>query len=117
MKYGVRSKEIKTVDPKKEAGSIKQPLGLVPPISLSALSEALKHGADKYGPFNWRTNGIESFTYVHAMMRHLDAWRDGEDNDPQSGLSHIAHVMANCAILLDAAACNKLTDTRYKIQK
>ena len=47
-------------------------------------------------------------------MRHLNAWRDGEDLDPESGLSHIAHIATSCNILLDAAACGTLQDDRNK---
>ena len=74
-----------------------------------------KLGADKYGPFNWRLTGVCASTYVHAILRHLNAWRNGEDTDPESGRSHIAHVACCCNILLDAAACGTLDDDRDKM--
>jgi hypothetical protein len=73
-----------------------------------------KLGAEKYGAYNWRKTGVCASTYVHAILRHLNAWRDGEDNDRESGLSHIAHIGASCNILLDAAACGRLEDDRVK---
>ena len=73
-----------------------------------------KLGAEKYGPFNWRETGVCATTYVAAIMRHLNAWRDGEDLDPESGISHIAHVACSCNILLDAKHCNTLQDDRYR---
>jgi hypothetical protein len=73
-----------------------------------------KLGAEKYGAYNWRKTGVCASTYVHAILRHLNAWRDGEDNDRESGLSHIAHIGASCNILLDAAACGRLEDDREK---
>jgi hypothetical protein len=47
-------------------------------------------------------------------MRHLNAWRDGEDLDPESGISHIAHIATSCNILMDAAVCGTLQDDRNK---
>lgn len=73
-----------------------------------------KLGAEKYGPYNWRETGVCATTYVAAIMRHLNAWRDGEDLDPESGISHIAHVACSCNILLDAQHCNTLQDDRYR---
>lgn len=69
---------------------------------------------EQEGSFNWRRTGVCASTYVHAILRHLNAWRDGEDLDPESGRSHIAHVACCCNILLDAAACGTLDDDRNK---
>jgi hypothetical protein len=40
------------------------------------------------------------------------AWRDGEAIADDSGCHHLAHVMACCAILLDAMECGALNDDR-----
>lgn len=105
---------MRSEDVKKVQGDTKTPLHLIPVAATRALAYALQHGAMKYGAFNWRSSGIESLTYVAALMRHLDAWRAGEDIDPDSGESHLAHIMANCAILMDAEAYGSLEDNRYK---
>lgn len=73
----------------------------VPPVALVALAEAMQNGADKYGKFNWRGTGVSRADYYAAMMRHLLAWAGGEEVAPDSGVSHLGHIMANCAILLD----------------
>lgn len=99
-------------DPKGEAGSRKTPLGLIPSPAMEETAKAMKYGADRYGAYNWRKTGVCATTYVHAILRHLNAWRDGEDNDPESGITHIAHIAASCNILMDAAACGKLEDDR-----
>lgn len=104
-------------NPKEAAGRAKCPLHLVPPVAMSATAYALEHGAEKYQKFNWRAAGINTTTYIAAALRHLTAYADGEDNDPSSGLSHIAHVMAGMAILLDAQACGMATDDRNKLPK
>lgn len=99
-------------DPKGQAGAAKVPLHLIPTVAMTAESAALKQGAEKYGLDNWRESGVNAMTYVGAMLRHLTAWRDGEDVDPDSGISHLGHIRANCAILLDAAHVGKLVDDR-----
>jgi len=103
-----------SLDPKGAAGNKKAPLHLIPPTAMEKIAWAHKLGADKYGPYNWRETKVCATTYIAAMMRHLNAWRDGEDLDPESGITHLAHVVASCNILMDAAACNTLQDDRYR---
>lgn len=102
-------------DPKGEVGATKPPLGLIPSIAMEAAAWAHKLGSEKYGTFNWRVTGVCASTYVSAIMRHLNAWRDGEDLDPESGVSHLGHVIASANILLDSAHCGTLQDDRSKL--
>jgi len=102
-------------DPKGAAGAVKTPLGLIPPSAMEEIAWVHSLGSSKYGKFNWRMTGVCASTYVHAILRHLNAWRNGEDTDPESGRSHIAHVACCCNILLDAAACGTLDDDRDKM--
>jgi len=99
-------------DPKGAAGALKTPLGLIPPYAMEQTAWVHKLGSDKYGPYNWRKTGVCASTYVNAIMRHLNAWRDGENLDPESGISHLAHVACSCNILLDADYCGTLQDDR-----
>ena len=101
-------------DPKGQIGATKAPLGLVPPYAMEQTAWVHKLGADKYGPWNWRETGVCASTYVNAILRHLNAWRDGEDLDPESGISHLAHVACSANILMDAEYCDKLQDDRNK---
>lgn len=102
-------------DPKGEAGSKKAPMWLIPPAAMEEVAWVHRLGSEKYGPFNWRKTGVCATTYVSAIMRHLNAWRDGEDLDPESGFSHIAHIATSCNILIDAARCGTLQDDRNKV--
>jgi hypothetical protein len=52
--------------------------------------------------------------YYDAAMRHLMAYFDGQDLDPESGLPHLAHVMACASILIDAKKNETLNDNRPK---
>lgn len=76
--------------------SDKVPLELLPFESLIEVGKVLAFGAQKYGRYNWR-QGMEWTRLVGAILRHLSAWMLGEDKDPESGLSHLAH--AGCGIL------------------
>ena len=104
--------KVKLVDPKAAEGKKKTPLELLPPEFNKQVAQALAVGADKYGPWNWRKNGVSVSTYIGAMRRHLDSWMDGNDLDKESKVSHLAHIAATCAVLIDAAQAGKLKDDR-----
>lgn len=92
-------------NPKDIAGSKKPAYDLLAmPHALNLMAEVMKHGADKYGPFNWRNIPITSSAYYAAIGRHWAAMASGEWLDPDSGQPHAAHIMATCAIMLDADA-------------
>jgi hypothetical protein len=69
-------------------------------------------GACQYGRANWRAAGVRVSIYIDACRRHLDAYFEGEDLDPDSGAPHLAHALACLAVLVDAGAAGKLTDDR-----
>ena len=99
-------------NPKTRVGALKAPLHLIPPVAEVHLAEALADGAKKYGPFNWREETISTSVYIGAIRRHLGAYLDGEDVAADSGAHHLAHIMACCALMLDADAIGKLNDDR-----
>lgn len=105
------------LNPKAQEGAVKDPLGLFPPVAMKLISLVMQHGANKYGKENWRETHIKESTYYHAMQRHLTAWFDGEDLDPDSGLPHLAHVAASVAILLDADNQGCLSKDRQEYAK
>ena len=47
-----------------------------------------------------------------ALLRHAFAWWEGEDIDPDSGLSHITKAIATLVVLRDAMLQNMCTDDR-----
>lgn len=105
---------IGNTDPKGEAGKAKPPLALLPPEALRQAAWAHALGAAKYGVANWRENKVCATTYISAMMRHIGQYLDGEEADAESGLSHLAHVIASANILIDAKHCGTLVDDRPK---
>lgn len=102
------------LDPKGEIGKTKCPLHLIPPQAMEETAWAHAEGARDYGPWNWRQKQVCASTYIAAIMRHTNAWRSGEDKCPKSGRSHLAHIAANCFILMDAMLFGKLVDDRAK---
>ena len=99
-------------DPKGAAGAKKCPLWLIPTHPMEEVAWVHKLGADKYGPFNWRENKVCASTYISAIMRHLNQWRDGKDLDPESNRSHLAHIATSCNIVMDAMHRGTLIDDR-----
>jgi len=101
-------------NPKTALGEAKPKLSDTPTIGIQLMGQVHSNGANKYGRFNWREHAVSSTVYYDAAQRHLMAWFDGETIDPESGLSHLAHVMACMNILLDAEKNGKLNDNRDK---
>ena len=101
-------------NPKTAYGEAKPKLSDTPTIGIQLLGQVHSNGANKYGRFNWREHQVSSTVYYDAAQRHLMAWFNGENIDPESGLPHLAHVMACCNILLDAEKNGKLNDNRLK---
>ena len=99
-------------NPKTAYGKAKPPMQYVPPVALLELGLVMEHGASKYGPMNWREDPITASTYYDALMRHAFQYWDGNDRDLESKQKHLAHIMACCAILLDAEASGTLIDDR-----
>lgn len=81
-----------------KADAEKPPVELLDPYALEQIALVLKFGALKYHEHNWR-GGIRFTRLLGAAMRHTLAILRGEDNDPESGLPHAAHL-ACCAVFL-----------------
>jgi len=96
-------------NPKDRVSAKKPPLHLIPPAAESVV---MALGAKKYGAANWRSTNVKASVYVAAARRHLVQWFDGQDDDPESGVSHLAHARACLGILLDAMATGHLVDDR-----
>lgn len=104
--------ELKPTNPKDTIGSGKLPLHLWPTTATALGSLGLLDGMLKYGRSNFRAIGVRASIYYDAASRHLNAWFEGEEVDPDSGLPHLAHALACLAIIVDAQAAGKLNDDR-----
>lgn len=101
-------------NPKDLIGAKKVDLSLFPSIATFHGAHAMMDGARKYGPYNWRDNAVLARVYVAAAKRHLDYWEAGEECAKDSGVHHLGHAIACCAILVDAQATGNLIDNRAK---
>lgn len=99
-------------NPKDSVGSKKVPMSTVPAEVLMEIGVGMLEGARKYGRHNYRVAGVRSSVYYDAAMRHLMAWWEGEDIDPDSGLSHIVKTLACLTVLRDAMNNNMVKDDR-----
>jgi len=72
---------------------------LLPPFAIEKVVKILTLGAEKYAPGNWKYVEHWKERYTAALMRHLEAYRKGESIDPESGESHLSHMLC-CGIFL-----------------
>jgi hypothetical protein len=59
----------------------------------------LEFGSKRYGRLNWQ-NGMDTTRLVDALLRHAFAYASGELVDPESGLSHMAHIRCNAGFII-----------------
>jgi hypothetical protein len=102
-----------TTNPKDILGLQKVNLSVVPAVAQLHCAHAMMNGAEKYGPYNWRSKAVRASIYHAACKRHLDAWFDSQEEvASDSGVHHLGHAMACLAILLDAMETGNLVDDR-----
>ncbi len=101
-----------TTNPKDLHGEKKVSLTKLPAVAMLHGAHAMMHGAEKYGSYNWRAKDVLAHIYVDACMRHLLSWFEGQEIAEDSGVHHLGHALACCAILLDAQECGNLIDDR-----
>lgn len=85
-------------------------------IPIDALFEFARHygrGAAKYDAHNFR-KGYEYSKSFNALMRHAFAWWGGEEDDPETGTSHMAAVAWHAFNLMTLLEEHPEFDDRYK---
>jgi Domain of unknown function (DUF5664) len=102
----------------KQAGAVKYdgdkpPMHLLSNEALVQIAKVMQFGAQKYAAHNWR-KGFDWSRSLAAALRHINAFNDGEDTDPESGLSHMAHAACNLMFLIEFEKTHKHLDDRYK---
>jgi len=102
----------KLTNPKDLVGVRKAPMSTVPATVLAEIGVAMLEGASKYGRDNYRAAGVRGSVYYDGAMRHLMAWWEGEDIDPDSGMSHVTKAITSLVVLRDAMMQGKFTDDR-----
>ena len=91
----------------------KMPIHLVPPEAIIEMAQAMKHGAGKYGDYNWATeDGLDWTRLSDSAMRHILQWLGGENYDKESGNHHIGAALSSLAMLMASIRRNIGEDTR-----
>jgi hypothetical protein len=88
----------------------------IPPDVLWELAEHFGKGLAKYpddeaGKPNWQ-RGYSWRLSVDAMERHFNAWQRGEDEDPETGSSHLVCAIWHLMVLRWFQLHNAGTDYR-----
>lgn len=94
----------------------KNKLDLLPWDALEQVGHVLSRGAKKYAPRNWE-RGMAWSHVTGSLHRHLSKWMQGEDIDPETGISHMAHVACNALFLVAYEQRHIGTDDRPKLRK
>lgn len=127
----------KDTNPKDACGVKKVPFSVLSPRVLAQMALGMQEGALKYGRFNWRKKKVLASVYFDATLRHLFAWYEGEDFDPETlcyeecliegmhneegamcearkemAIHHITKAMTSLHVLLDAILLGLLIDDR-----
>lgn len=92
----------------------KPPLACLPPEGMRAVARVQAYGHKKYGDFNNYRKGMEVSRQCSCAIRHIMAYMDGEDADPESGESHLAHAACRIMFLLQNIKDGVHIDDRYK---
>lgn len=74
---------------------------LMPFEALEEINKVLEFGANKYSANNWQQgSGFKYSRVLNSLLRHVFAFMRGEDKDPESGFSHMAHAGCNVLFIL-----------------
>jgi hypothetical protein len=102
----------KDTNPKDSLGLKRPPLSVIPCPVLFEVGAAMLEGACKYRRHNYRVAGVRGSVYYDAAMRHLMSWWEGEDIDPDSGVSHVTKAIAGLIVLRDSQLKGNWQDDR-----
>ncbi len=102
----------KPTNPKDALGIKKVPMSTVPSAVIMEIGLGMLEGACKYGRHNYREMGVRGSVYYDAAQRHLMSWWEGEDEDPDSGLSHVTKALASLTVLRDSMIMDNWVDDR-----
>lgn len=104
--------EEKPSNPKDMVGCSKTPWSVLPTPVLAEAALGMFEGALKYGRHNYRAVGVRASIYYDATQRHLTAWWEGEDLDPESKLNHVTKAITSLMVLRDSMIRENWTDDR-----
>lgn len=99
-----------------QKGSKLTQMGAMDPLAIATVGQVAGFGAQKYERYNFARGYRWSLSY-DALQRHLMAFWNGENTDPESGLPHLAHAAWHCLALLTFSLRGRGTDDRFPAQE
>jgi hypothetical protein len=102
----------KLSNPKDAVGVRKVSFSVVPQNVMAEVAVGMMEGAAKYGRHNYRGVGVRHSVYYDATRRHIDAFWEGQDTDPDSGLSHLTKAICSLLVWRDSCARGNDVDDR-----
>jgi len=113
--YGISTIDLERVT--EMQGSIKKDDNKFDPTMLTLemvelVSRVRMFGAKKYARNNFKITGFKYTRSLAAALRHIYAFLNGEDNDPESGLSHLGHAICSLEHCIYDSVHHKENDDR-----
>lgn len=91
----------------------KPDMALLSSIALTKTAQVMTFGKKKYSAHNWR-GGFAWSRVLSAAFRHLVSYIGGEDKDPETGFSHLAHLACCVMFMLEFEETHPELDDRFK---
>jgi len=100
QQYGIKLEHLEVVVEDNKVVSMKKDDNKYDPTMLTLemielVSRVRMFGAKKYARNNFKITGFKYTRSLAAALRHIHAFLNGEDNDPESGLSHLGHAICS----------------------
>jgi hypothetical protein len=103
----------KDTNPKDNIGAGKwRQFGTMPVRVLWEVAVGMMEGGLKYGRHSYRAAGVRATVYTDAAIGHVTQWIEGEDKDPDTGLSHITKAICSLMVLRDGMLEDNFVDDR-----
>lgn len=109
---GDGAKKLVDANPKGEFGRKKIPHSCVPQNVSALVAVGMSEGRNKYGRHNYRGIDIMASDYYDATRRHIDAYWEGENDDPDSQLPHVIKAICSLYVLADCIQRGNVIDDR-----
>lgn len=85
---------------------------LMPEAMMEEVAKVWTFGKKKYAAHNW-TKGFAWTRPLAAALRHIFAFMRGENLDPESSCSHLAHAICCLSMVIHFQKYGTGTDDRY----
>lgn len=108
----MKKNSTKDTNPKDAVGTGKVPFSVISWVVIAETGLGMLEGGRKYGRHNYREAGVRGSVYFDSTLRHMTAWWEGEDIDPDSGLNHITKAIAGLTVLRDSMIRENWVDDR-----